>query len=217
MIWIGFMGQSHNVQWFFALFWRARNGDCSRRCCGHQTMKARSAAPTASPPKTSRARVVFRGLFRGLACWPPLFFPTQKDWQNHWLSWHCRFKHYRKTEIKNAQQKSRGFRCLRRPDLKLGTHIELGHWTFRDGREGMRMITPRTLKMLQVRANRMCMHISFFVLKTVREISAFFFSMTTVSGGWSVAPRRKCVCRAALGLKKICTRRSPWYPRKKGG
>ena len=26
---------------------------------------------------------------------------------------------------------------------------------------------------------------------------------STVSGGWSVAPRRKCVCRAALGLKKI--------------
>ena len=28
-------------------------------------------------------------------------------------------------------------------------------------------------------------------------------SLTTVSGGWSVAPRRKCVCRAALGLNKF--------------
>ena len=37
----------------------------------------------------------------------------------------------------------------------------------------MRTITPRTLKVLQVRANQMCMHISFFVSKTVREIRAF--------------------------------------------
>ena len=37
----------------------------------------------------------------------------------------------------------------------------------------------------------------------------------TVSGGWSVAPRRKCagLLRRAWS-KKICTRRSPWYPRK---
>ena len=44
----------------------------------------------------------------------------------------------------------------------------------------MRTITPVTLKMLQVRANRVCTHISFFVLKTVREIRAFFLPMTTI-------------------------------------
>ena len=44
----------------------------------------------------------------------------------------------------------------------------------------MRMITPVTLKMLQVRANRVCMPISFFVSKTVREIRAFFLPMTKI-------------------------------------
>ena len=52
-------------------------------------------------------------------------------------------------------------------------HIELAQRTFRDGRWGMRMITLLTLKMLQVRANRVCTRISFFISKTVREIRAF--------------------------------------------
>ena len=38
----------------------------------------------------------------------------------------------------------------------------------------MRMITLLTLKMLQVRANRVCTRISFFVSKTVRETRSFF-------------------------------------------
>ena len=42
----------------------------------------------------------------------------------------------------------------------------------------MRTITPWSVKVLQVRTNRMCTRISFFVSKTVREISAFFLSMT---------------------------------------
>ena len=42
----------------------------------------------------------------------------------------------------------------------------------------MRTITPLTLKMLQVRANRECTRISFFVSKTVREIKAFCLPMT---------------------------------------
>ena len=38
----------------------------------------------------------------------------------------------------------------------------------------------------------------------------------TVSGGWSATPRRKCVgLPRRAWSKKICTRRSPWYPRKK--
>ena len=37
----------------------------------------------------------------------------------------------------------------------------------------MRTITPLTLKMLQVRVNRVRTRISFFVSKTVREIRAF--------------------------------------------
>ena len=44
----------------------------------------------------------------------------------------------------------------------------------------MRTITPVTLKMLQVRANRVCTRISFFVSKTVREIRAFFLPMTKI-------------------------------------
>ena len=42
------------------------------------------------------------------------------------------------------------------------------------------MITPRTPKTLHVRANRMCTHISFFVLNTVREIRAKFLAMTKI-------------------------------------
>ena len=41
-------------------------------------------------------------------------------------------------------------------------------------------ITPVTLKMLQVRANRVCTRISFFVSKTVREVRAFFLPMTKI-------------------------------------
>ena len=44
----------------------------------------------------------------------------------------------------------------------------------------MHTITPWTLKMLQVRANRVCTRISFFVSKAVREIRAFFLSMTKI-------------------------------------
>ena len=72
-----FKGQCHDIQWFFALFPWAKNGDCSRKCRGHLTMTARSAAWTALPPKPSRTNVVFRGL----ALWPPSFFPTQNGWQ----------------------------------------------------------------------------------------------------------------------------------------
>ena len=44
----------------------------------------------------------------------------------------------------------------------------------------MRTITPVTLKMLQVHANRVYSGISFFVSKTVREIRAFFLPMTKI-------------------------------------
>ena len=72
---------------FCAFFARANNGDCSRKCRGHRTMTARSAARTTSPPKLSRANIVFRGL----ALWPPLFFPHKMAAKNHRPSWHCRF------------------------------------------------------------------------------------------------------------------------------
>ena len=58
------------------------------------------------------------------------------------------------------------------------TAIELGQRTFRNGRWGMRTITSQTLKMLQVRANRMCSCISFFVSKKVRKIRAFFLILS---------------------------------------
>ena len=44
----------------------------------------------------------------------------------------------------------------------------------------MRTITPLTLKMLQVRANRVCTRTTFFVSKTVREIKAYFLPMTKI-------------------------------------
>ena len=44
---------------FCAFFARVKNGNCSRKCRGHQIMTARSAARTTSPPKLSRANVVF--------------------------------------------------------------------------------------------------------------------------------------------------------------
>ena len=44
----------------------------------------------------------------------------------------------------------------------------------------MRTITPLTLTVLQVRANRVCTRTSFFVLKTVREIRAYFLPMTKI-------------------------------------
>ena len=40
-------------------FCASKNGDCSRKCCGHQTMTARSAVRTASPAKLSRANAAF--------------------------------------------------------------------------------------------------------------------------------------------------------------
>ena len=48
---------------------------------------ARSAARTTSPPKLSRANIVFRCL----AISPPLFFPHKMAAKDHRLSWHCRF------------------------------------------------------------------------------------------------------------------------------
>ena len=44
----------------------------------------------------------------------------------------------------------------------------------------MRTITPLTLKMLQVHANRVCTRISFFVSKTVGGIIAYFLPMTKI-------------------------------------
>ena len=44
----------------------------------------------------------------------------------------------------------------------------------------MHTTTPLTLKMLQVRANRVCTRISFFVSKTVREIRALFLPMSKI-------------------------------------
>ena len=41
------------------IFCAATNGDCSRKCRGHQTMTVRSAARTTSPSKLSHVNVVF--------------------------------------------------------------------------------------------------------------------------------------------------------------
>ena len=66
---------------FCAFFARAKIGDCSRKCRGHQTMTARSAARTASP--ASRENVFFSSncRFSRPCLTPPLFFPTQNGCQ----------------------------------------------------------------------------------------------------------------------------------------
>ena len=46
----------------FELFCTRKNGDCSRKFRWHQAMTARSAAQTASPPKTSRENFGLDGL-----------------------------------------------------------------------------------------------------------------------------------------------------------
>ena len=53
-------------------------------------------------------------------------------------------------------------------------HIKLGQRTFCEGRKGMRMMTTRTLKVLQVHSSRLCTCTSFFALKTVGHKSFFF-------------------------------------------
>ena len=96
-------------------------------------------------------------------------------------------------------------------------HIELSQQTFPDRRLGMRTITPVTLKMLQVRANRVCTRISFFVSKTVREIRAFFLPMTNILlkrvnynlGRWTVdAPSTGRFREASSGPEKSFARHS---------
>ena len=88
-------GQGHDIQWSFALlFAPAKNGHCSRKCRGHQTMTARSAAGTASPAKLSRENVFFLEQLSFSAALPygrHYFSHTKWLPKNHRLSWHCRF------------------------------------------------------------------------------------------------------------------------------
>ena len=89
-------GQCHNIQWFFELFFaRVKNGDYLRKCRGHQTMTAQSAPRRASPPKTSRAKVVFLEKMSFSAAFPcgrHYFSPHKMAAKYHRISWHCRFK-----------------------------------------------------------------------------------------------------------------------------
>ena len=74
---------------FLAFFARVKNGDCSRKCRGHQTMTARSAARRASPPKSSRASVVFLERISFSAAFPcgrHYFSPHKMAAKNHRLS-----------------------------------------------------------------------------------------------------------------------------------
>ena len=87
--------QCHDIQWFFCAFFCARKKWRQRKCRGYQTMTARSAARTASPPKMSRENVVFLeqlSFSAALPCGRHYFSPHKMAAKNHWLSWHCRFK-----------------------------------------------------------------------------------------------------------------------------
>ena len=57
-------------------FVQAINGDCSRKCGGHQTRTTPLSVRTATPPKPSRAKIVFCGL----AWWP--HFSSQRTAEN---------------------------------------------------------------------------------------------------------------------------------------
>ena len=79
----------------FVFFFVRKNGDCSRKNCGHQTMTARSAARTASLLQLSRANVAFveqLSFPAALPCGRHYFSPNKIAAKNHRLSWHCRFK-----------------------------------------------------------------------------------------------------------------------------
>ena len=74
---------------FLRFFARGKNGDCSRKCRGHHTMTARSAARTASPAKLSREKVVFLeqlSFSAALSCGRHYFSPHKMAAKNHRLS-----------------------------------------------------------------------------------------------------------------------------------
>ena len=74
---------------FCSFFARAKNGDCSHKCRGHQTITARSATRTTSPAKLSQANVFFSSNCRFLrSCLAAaIIFPTHKmAAKNHRLS-----------------------------------------------------------------------------------------------------------------------------------
>ena len=81
---------------FCAFFARAKIGDCSRKCRGHQTMTARWAARTTeSPPQLSRANVIVLeqlSFSAALPCGRHYFSPHKMAAKNHRLLWHRRFK-----------------------------------------------------------------------------------------------------------------------------
>ena len=65
---------------FCAFFVQAKNGDCSRKCRGYQTVsRANSFTAPAESKKCRFPRAIV--FFRGLTLWPPLFFPTQNGCQ----------------------------------------------------------------------------------------------------------------------------------------
>ena len=90
---------------FLRFFARGKNGDCSRKCRGHHTMTARSAARTASPAKLSRENVVFLeqlSFSAALPCGRHYFSPHKMAAKNHRLSWHCCFN----CQKRNYRQKT---------------------------------------------------------------------------------------------------------------
>ena len=74
---------------FCAVFAQGKNGDCSRKCRGHHTMTAQSAARTASPAKLSRENVVFLeqlSFSAALPCGRHYFSPHKMAAKTHRLS-----------------------------------------------------------------------------------------------------------------------------------
>ena len=92
LIWRGSVTILSDILRFFA---RVKNGDCLRKCRGHLTITARSAARRASTPETSRAKIVLlekMSFSTAFPCDHHYLSPHKMAAKNHRLSWHCRFK-----------------------------------------------------------------------------------------------------------------------------
>ena len=91
-------GKCRDIQWFFALFCASKKWWLLAQVSSSSSVKimtARSAAQTTSPPKLSRANVIFLQRMSFSAAFPCgryYFSPHKMADKNHRLSWHCRFK-----------------------------------------------------------------------------------------------------------------------------
>ena len=87
-------GQCDDIQWFFWAFLREEKWRLltqMSRTSDHDSSASRANNFTAQAESRNCRFPQAIVIFRGLALWPPLFFPHKMAAKNHRLSWHCRF------------------------------------------------------------------------------------------------------------------------------